>query len=127
MADHAIQETFRSRDSAFAARSTTSHPSPPNVISRTALKNIVEGAALDLPPDYGYRELDLTYLQTNLVGVDILFSYRETSKLRQIGAQLLTFNQEGMIQPPLTPSERESIEYLIEQADQIEAVQQALA
>lgn len=118
--DPSVRASFRTANhGAFVARTedyTTSNPA--YKIASIATNRVIETANLDLPGGYDKETLRDVAGMAGYVDNDISISGRQAEELAHIGRQLLTLNEQGSIQPPLTYFEEQSVTHLVQLVDQ---------
>ncbi len=113
-----IRDTFRKTRTGFEERSSGKFaPSPMWTIAFTATSRVVEGAELTLPEGY---TPDILERGTRIYGSANEYarvSEKQAWEYAGIGRQILELDQQGKIQPPLGPFEKESITHLVGMVD----------
>lgn len=108
-----IERTFYRNSIGFTSVCDTAVSCPPYNIASIALRRVVPEASIELPEGYSAEELENITWLTGYYDQSVQVSGRQARELRQIGEQLLSLDYEHKIQPPLTITERLSIEHLV--------------
>jgi hypothetical protein len=87
---------------------------PPYTIASVARDRVVDGASLTLPQGYDEEVLYNVMRTTGYYDRKVHVTGRQASELRQIGAQVLALDEASQIQPPLTNTEKLSIQHLLQ-------------
>lgn len=82
---------------------------PPSIIATVA----ENAPGITLPDGYTQDMLKTIKWTTGYYDQPTPMSYRQGCELKEIGEQIIALNEQGMVEPPLTVSERLSILHLI--------------
>ncbi len=95
--------------------------SPLTVMTKVALKRVVDGAELKLPDGYTPDVLENVYYMSGYASKDFALSGRLAAEMLVVGRGILDLNEQGLIQPPLSAEEGQSINHFIDLVSTVEA------
>jgi len=116
--DPAVRTSFRPTANGFEARNVGPPYSCPPYVIASAVRRVVAGATLITPDGYDVT-LNSIRLQTGDVDSVTRYTNHHATELAGIGRQLLSLNEQGSIQPPLTYYQEQSIQHLVHLVDQL--------